>query len=156
MKPNWIKNKVFPGEKFHSRTTEQGKLQTSGPSLRHFCPLLLRAHTPANLRGLPRVETPQQGTRGGPKPRLAAACAPRDTVQHSPAAPGQNSGRFEVSGKFSIYFSKERILPEVTADVQRDAPRPCRSPRLRLLPFAFPSASLPSAAAHISPTALKK
>lgn len=33
----------------------------------------------------------------------------------------------------------------------RDAPRPCRSPWLHLLPFASPSASLPSGAARGSP-----
>lgn len=98
------------------------------------------------------MERPQQGVRGGTKPRLAAACRPRDTTLRSPAALGRNSGRFEVSSKFSIYFSRDRILPEVTADVQRDAPRPCRSPWLHLLPFAFPSASLPSAAARVPPS----
>lgn len=148
MKPNWIKNKVFPGEKFHCQTAEQGKPQISGPSsLWCFCPFsfALTPPVPADLCEPPPARRPWWDQR------RAAACAPRDAVPCVPAAPGQNSGRFEVSGKFSIYFSRDRILPEVTADVQRDAPRPCRSPWLHLLPFAFPSASLPSAAARLSP-----
>lgn len=157
MKPNWIKNKAFPGEKFHRQTTEQGKPQTSGPSLLHFCPLLFPAHTPEPCEPLPDALTgeAQQGTCDGTE---SSPPFWGDAVPHSPAAPGRDSVRFEVSGKFSIYFSRDGILPEVTADVQRDAPRPCRSPWLRLLPFTFPSASLPSAAARVSLvlTALKE
>lgn len=125
--------------------------QTSGSLLR-FCPLLFPAHTPEPCEPLPDALTgeAQQGTCDGTEPRFGATLCP--------AAPGRDSVRFEVSGKFSIYFSRDGILPEVTADVQRDAPRPCRSPWLRLLPFTFPSASLPSAAARVSlvPTALKE